>query len=92
MKLSAFTDHADCPNCGKNLVDELTCNVVVANGYVYCNAVCEMNDNKRYTTYFYELDQLWYVWDNQTNCYIAGTGTKHKLDAQYKAFELNSQL
>lgn len=30
----------------------------------------------RYTTYYYELKGLFYVWDNQINGMIAGTGSK----------------
>jgi hypothetical protein len=44
----------------------------------------------RYTVYYYELENKWYVFDNQTCCLVGGTGTLYKQHAQEQADKLNS--
>lgn len=43
---------------------------------------------KRYTTYFYDLAQRWYVFDTQTNCMV-GKGANSEQKAQKDADRLN---
>lgn len=46
---------------------------------------------KRYTAYYYELKSQWFVFDNQTNCIVAETGTVYKQHAEEMADSLNEQ-
>jgi hypothetical protein len=44
----------------------------------------------RYTIYFYEVRNEWFVFDTRTNCLVGGSGTSDKAVAQLTCNELNN--